>query len=351
MPFVLRCSLLAVRAVARCDAASMTEVDSVQMPARVRTRGAGVRGEPLLSFAFTGKEDDPEVGLTYFGKRYLIPALGTWASPDPLAVHAPGKADLNLYAYVKGQMLRATDPTGLEDKGARADAIEYGRQMVSEQLQRGVMAMEKAGLPTGVVQAVISQAKSIDTRASMSSWTPGTKELALKSGVAEDFSKGKANAVGTVVHEAEHAEIERNPAAPWVKAGEASFARQIAALPAGHPLRGADVHHAFQEAAAYAGDRASAWLGARDSLEQRKRAGTLNESIVKSTARDDERDIQAADRAGVVHLGVRATEVQVTLELPREAKDHLNASALGGKVTDKLADSPELQEAAKTGDK
>ncbi len=42
---------------------------------------------------FTGNEDDVEVGLTAFAKRTYAPALGRWASPDPLAVHAPGEAD------------------------------------------------------------------------------------------------------------------------------------------------------------------------------------------------------------------------------------------------------------------
>jgi RHS repeat-associated protein len=64
---------------------------------------------------FTGKEEDVEVGLQYFGKRYLSPYLGRWISPDPLAVHAPGKADLNLYAYVRGRTLQSTDPFGLVD--------------------------------------------------------------------------------------------------------------------------------------------------------------------------------------------------------------------------------------------
>jgi RHS repeat-associated protein len=63
---------------------------------------------------FTGNEDDVEVGLTAFAKRYYAPALGRWASPDPLAVHAPGEADLNLYAYVHGRVYAATDPLGLE---------------------------------------------------------------------------------------------------------------------------------------------------------------------------------------------------------------------------------------------
>jgi RHS repeat-associated protein len=65
-------------------------------------------------YRFTGKEDDIEVGLIYFGARYLHPLLNRWISPDPLAVHAPGKADLNLYAYVHGRVLVAVDPVGLE---------------------------------------------------------------------------------------------------------------------------------------------------------------------------------------------------------------------------------------------
>lgn len=32
----------------------------------------------------------------------------------PLGVHAPGRADLNLYAYVKGAVLQAVDPVGLD---------------------------------------------------------------------------------------------------------------------------------------------------------------------------------------------------------------------------------------------
>jgi RHS repeat-associated protein len=64
-------------------------------------------------YGFTGKEEDVEVGLTYFGKRYLSAQLGRWVSPDPLAVHAAGKADFNLYAYVSGAVLKSVDPVGL----------------------------------------------------------------------------------------------------------------------------------------------------------------------------------------------------------------------------------------------
>ena len=67
-------------------------------------------------YRFTGKEEDVEVGLQYFGKRFLNPYLGRWASADPLGVHAPGSADLNLYAYVRGAALKLVDPLGLQDQ-------------------------------------------------------------------------------------------------------------------------------------------------------------------------------------------------------------------------------------------
>jgi RHS repeat-associated protein len=87
---------------------------------------------------FSGKEEDIEVGLQYFGKRYLSPYLGRWLSPDPLALHDPqkvlddGKADFNLYAYVKGAVLRNVDPVGLEDAAAPADDVGKAEEEASK---------------------------------------------------------------------------------------------------------------------------------------------------------------------------------------------------------------------------
>lgn len=64
-------------------------------------------------YQFTGKENDFEVGLTYFGARYYHAALGRFASADPLTIHAAG-ADANPYAYVSGSPLAMVDPYGLE---------------------------------------------------------------------------------------------------------------------------------------------------------------------------------------------------------------------------------------------
>jgi RHS repeat-associated protein len=67
---------------------------------------------------FTGKEDDIEVGVTYFGGRYYAANLGRWLSADPVAVHTR-KGNLNVYAYASGRVFSVTDPTGLmDDNGA-----------------------------------------------------------------------------------------------------------------------------------------------------------------------------------------------------------------------------------------
>jgi len=67
-------------------------------------------------YRFTGKGDDVQVGLSYFGARYYSAALGQWVSPDPLTIHGLG-ADLNPYAYVEGRALNAVDAFGFEVEG------------------------------------------------------------------------------------------------------------------------------------------------------------------------------------------------------------------------------------------
>ena len=79
----------------------------------LRTEHAG-GAYGLEPMGFTGKEGDDEVGLVYFGERYLMPHLGRWATPDPLQVHAGGGGEFgNSYHYVSGNLLQARDPNGL----------------------------------------------------------------------------------------------------------------------------------------------------------------------------------------------------------------------------------------------
>src|SRR5207244_1731139 len=62
-------------------------------------------------FGFGGKEEDIEVGLSYFGARYYSPYLGVWMSADPEAIHKLG-SEANPYAYVHGTPAMVTDPDG-----------------------------------------------------------------------------------------------------------------------------------------------------------------------------------------------------------------------------------------------
>ena len=94
----------------------------------------------------TGKEEDIDVGLTYFGKRYLSPYLNRWISADPLAVHGLG-ADPNLYAYVSGQALKAVDPLGLEGANGESGPSAVGMKTPIENV--GVTAAADPDMPVG----------------------------------------------------------------------------------------------------------------------------------------------------------------------------------------------------------
>ena len=71
-------------------------------------------GNAREAYKFTGKEEDIEVGATYFGARYYQAHLGRFMSADPLRIHGLG-ADLNPYAYVGGRVMSHVDPFGLDD--------------------------------------------------------------------------------------------------------------------------------------------------------------------------------------------------------------------------------------------
>ncbi len=71
-------------------------------------------GEPSASqlspWGFSSKRTDAETGFVYFGRRYYVPELGRFLTPDP-----SGFTDgLNLYAYLNHSPLTAHDLYGLE---------------------------------------------------------------------------------------------------------------------------------------------------------------------------------------------------------------------------------------------
>jgi RHS repeat-associated protein len=73
-----------------------------------RTLGSGTKE------GFTGKEQDAETGLDYFGARYYMPALGRWAGVDPLAGEYP---EWSPYNYAVNDPFAVTDPDGRQAGG------------------------------------------------------------------------------------------------------------------------------------------------------------------------------------------------------------------------------------------
>jgi RHS repeat-associated protein len=59
---------------------------------------------------YTGKEQDPQTGLHYYGARYYMAALGRWMNVDPPADSFPSWSPYN---YVLGDPVGTNDPTGM----------------------------------------------------------------------------------------------------------------------------------------------------------------------------------------------------------------------------------------------
>jgi RHS repeat-associated protein len=79
------------------------------------------RGRPISEFRFTGKPQDPETELTYFGARYYDARHARWESPDPLLFMQDALSPLQLSAYAYGSWnpILYVDPDGLNPRHSR----------------------------------------------------------------------------------------------------------------------------------------------------------------------------------------------------------------------------------------
>ena len=64
----------------------------------------------LKRYRYTAEERDEETGLYYLGARYYACWLGRWTACDPLGI----SDGLNLFAYVRGNPISRTDPSGTQ---------------------------------------------------------------------------------------------------------------------------------------------------------------------------------------------------------------------------------------------
>jgi RHS repeat-associated protein len=86
--------------------------------------GRSVAEVSLKRYRYAGKERDAENGFYYHGARYYAPWLGRWTACDPAGlVDGP-----NLYAALRANPIRLTDPNGTESQVDTAKrALEAAR--------------------------------------------------------------------------------------------------------------------------------------------------------------------------------------------------------------------------------
>ena len=105
--------------------------------------GEEIQDGPTLSpWSFSSKRRDKESGLVHYGRRFYIPTLGHWLTPDP-----SGFTDgMNLYAYVKNEPLMHFDEYGLWG--------EYGPMgaLYSQEIRQNWMAVYNSPRFQGAMQ-------------------------------------------------------------------------------------------------------------------------------------------------------------------------------------------------------
>lgn len=79
------------------------------------------------SYRFSGKEQDTETGLYYFGARYYAASLGRWISPDPIGI---GDGP-NVYSYVSCNPVSFVDPDGKAIEGGDGPGSDHHREWLA----------------------------------------------------------------------------------------------------------------------------------------------------------------------------------------------------------------------------
>jgi RHS repeat-associated protein len=192
------------------------------------------------NYKFTSKERDSESGLDNFGARYNASTMGRFMTLDPVHIMKQKLIDpqqWNMYAYVRNNPLRFTDPTGMYlckgDKtqcGVVHTALDLAKTAAGKlpqgskewkALEKSIAAYGKEGVANGVV------VKFGDLKGTMESGTSTTADRKTTTvtfdlnQMAKDFAHAPSPAdevTGTVAHEGAIAGDQRANGEPTSKA-------------------------------------------------------------------------------------------------------------------------------------
>jgi RHS repeat-associated protein len=169
-------ALETVRAVVSTTGAVQESYDyepwGLLMPGRTLTTATPTKE------GFTGKEQDAETGLNYFGARYYMAAVGRWSAVDPLMDKT---AQWSGYVYVMDNPLALVDILGLQ---ACAPDPEHFSACTIGSISYGMRGGEEAKARIGPVRVHVGASAGVTQDLSL------TGDGRLHSKTEETFSVG-----------------------------------------------------------------------------------------------------------------------------------------------------------------
>ncbi|WP_437672676.1 RHS repeat-associated core domain-containing protein [Sorangium sp. So ce131] len=117
------------------------------LPRGIEGAPSGLRSAELV-LGFTGQLRDPDTGLVHMGAREYVPALASFATPDPYVLLAPelcasSLLECNAYAYVAHDPVNFIDETGFTR--SPAERIRSPRSMGARMARAAKSVKEKGG--------------------------------------------------------------------------------------------------------------------------------------------------------------------------------------------------------------
>jgi hypothetical protein len=268
-------------------------------------------------------------------------------NPDPLGLHEVAKADLNLYAYVKGMALKAVDPLGLEPFDISQPAFlnwSAGDDIgIHGIFQKARSTLAGAGLSTKLFDRAYNGgtlASAPESQGPPGDYRPGSGLLRMKRGdwlKLDQLGKGSFSfearqGLATLVHESAHAYADQTKF-------DGSFAFTLSDGRSASALTPGQRRQVFQDAIAdYAENRVTAYWHAFSDLTKARNEGTLGQ--VYGAIRDSY-NAQMSIKGGFGYFnenGGSGPIVSESSELPEWARRRVDQDFLGGAVKDRFED-------------